>query len=93
MDMHDKRVKKARAESNDDEYKSKRSLLQLIDDVYKRVVGAQNERHRSQLERQQDVLMNELVVEWENQSHVGETDVTNEALCFKLCKLANVLLK
>lgn len=51
MDMHDKRVKKARAESNDDEYKSKRSLLQLIDDVYKRVVGAQNERHRSQLER------------------------------------------
>lgn len=63
LDMYEEPVKRARAECTDSKYKSKRTLIQLVGDVKKRVAGALDEPNRSQLERYFADLMDELVDE------------------------------
>lgn len=60
---YNQNAKKARAESTDAKYRRKRSLLQLIEDVEKRVAVAKDEGRRSQLERYLSMLMDELTSE------------------------------
>lgn len=58
--MEKERIKKSKTETSGAKYKRKMSLMDLIDNVDRKIGGAQDPLHRAQLETYFSTLMDEL---------------------------------